>query len=167
MKKLIVIFAAEAVFCIVYPIFITYREYQFNKNCEEWLKLSADANNIPIARARLDKAINYLEKNNITTGYTSLWFQTPDTSITEWYTNLKAAQENLKDFRLEATESDINNTLMKLRETLLDRGDHGDKVTLPPFIQYAPHNLLLFIISVIFCVMLLTIIMICIGTILK
>ena len=156
MKKFI-IFIFCVVCCITYPIFVTYKEYQFNKNCEEWLKLAADANNIPIAKARLDKAISYLEKENITQGYTSLWFQTPDTSITEWYTNLKATQRNLENFKLDVTESDINNTLMKLRETLLDRGDHGDRVTLPPFIQYAPHNLLLFIVSIVFCLMLLII----------
>lgn len=164
MKKLVVFCI---IFCIGYVVFVTYKDYLFNKNCEEWLKLAADANNIPIAKARLDKAVDYLEKNNITTGYTSLWFQTPDTSITEWYTNLKAAQENLSSFPSNATGSDINNTLMKLRETLLDRGDHGDKVTLPPYIQYAPYNLLFFAISVIFCIILLTILMIFITGIIK
>lgn len=110
---------------------------QFKQNVSGYLKRAADANTIELAKEELTKAINYLEANNITSGYTSILWETPDEDIDFWYRNLKASQtelENLKsDSALEKT-----NVLIKLRETLTD--GEKSRVTVPEGLAVYPNN---------------------------
>ncbi|WP_020536872.1 hypothetical protein [Lewinella cohaerens] len=112
----------------------------FKQNVSGYLKRAADANTIDMANAELTKVINYLEANNLTSGYTSVMWETPDEDIGFWYQNLKASQQELEtlnsDSALERT-----NVLMKLRETLLDTGEKT-KVTIPKGLSVYPDNLL-------------------------
>ncbi|MGH1435133.1 MAG: hypothetical protein ACRBG0_11805 [Lewinella sp.] len=111
----------------------------FKQNVSGYLKRAADANTIDMANAELTKVINYLEANNLTSGYTSVMWETPDEDIGFWYQNLKASQQELEtlnsDSALERT-----NVLMKLRETLLDTGEKT-KVTIPKGLSVYPDNL--------------------------
>lgn len=114
---------------------------QFNRNCEGFLKRSADSNNIELAAQELDKAIAYIESNNLTSGYTSIIYTTPDEDLGFWYSNLKSAQNNLKQIDLESvTDLEESNLLMKLRETLLDHTSDGTEVTVPSGIYLFPSN---------------------------
>lgn len=113
-----------AVICIVAP-FIGYvdtitKAIQFNANCGDYLKMAADANNIDIAESRLSQGIEYLEKHDLTHGYTKIFVYSPKNDIGLWYENLKSAQKQLQDIKnTEITELEESNMLMKLRETLL------------------------------------------------
>ncbi len=126
-----------------------YKDIQFNRKCSSYLKLAADANNIQLASERLDKAITYVEKHGYTSGTTAVIWDDPKYDLDKWYGNLKAAQKNLHSFPANASETEISTTLVKLRETLLDHGENGDIVTLPPDIAVFPNNTMWFILTIV------------------
>jgi len=111
---------------------------QFKQNVSGYLKRAADANTIKLAEEELTKALNFLEKNDITTGHTSVLYETPDEDIDFWYRNLKASQQELQNLQSESV-LEKTNLLIKLRETLLDTGEKA-KVTVPDGIAVYPNN---------------------------
>ena len=114
---------------------------QFDRNCEGYLKRAADANAIPRAIEETGKALAYIEGHDFTSGFTSILYNTPDEDIGFWYQNLKDAHTEMTELDLEkSTPLEKSNMLMKLRETLLDSGDHGDSVTSPDGISIFPYN---------------------------
>lgn len=116
---------------------------QFERKCEGYLKRAADANNIPLAIEQLDKALKYIEANELTQGSTHIFYSSPDLDMGFWYGNIKGAHDNLKKLETDKlTSLEESNTLIKLRETLLDHTSSGDKVTIPKGISVYPFNLL-------------------------
>ena len=96
---------------------------QFDAACGDYLKLAADANTIDVAEKHLTTAIEYLESNDLTSGYTKIFIYKPANDIGLWYENLKTAQNQLQNMQqTEYTELEESNMLMKLRETLLNEG---------------------------------------------
>jgi len=131
--------------------FKIYRKVIFNIECSGHLKRASDANTPEKARPELDKAITFLEARRLTTGYTSILYQTPNEDIGFWYTNLVDARKELDRIihNRESTQLEESNVLMKLRETLIDHGETL-RVTAPPGISVYPQNtslLLQFVIS--------------------
>lgn len=124
---------------IIYPILVV-KSIRFEQNCIGHLKRAADANTIELAQKELKTAIDYLEANNITTGYTSVLWRTPDEDVEYWYSNIKASYEELENLPADATQLEKTNVLMKLRETLTDDTEHGTKVTKPRGISRYPNN---------------------------
>jgi hypothetical protein len=116
----------------------------FDRNCEGYLKRAADASTVAIAKIQLDKAIEYIDKNGLTRGYTSIFYTTPDEDIGFWYNNIKSARTELQKVTAETTLLEKTNILMKLRETLLDNGETGSSVTVPNGISIYPNNVLYF-----------------------
>jgi len=112
----------------------------FDRNCEGYLKRAADANTIERAAKELDHAIKYMQGNNLTTGYTSVLYTTPDEDIEFWYNNINSAKEELEKVTDETTQLERSNILMKLRETLLDNNSNGTSVTVPIGISIYPNN---------------------------
>ena len=110
----------------------------FKQNVSGYLKRAADANTIELAEEELTKAITYLEAENLTSGYTSILWQTPDEDIDFWYRNLKASQQELQTLESESA-LEKTNVLIKLRETLLDTGE-STKVTVPDGLSVYPNN---------------------------
>lgn len=108
---------------------------QFKQNVSGYLKRAADANTIKLANEELSKVIHYLEANQITSGYTSIFIKTPDEDIDFWYRNLKASQDELQNLNSESA-LERTNVLIKLRETLLDKS----KVTVPRGLSVYPNN---------------------------
>lgn len=118
-----------------------YQKETFKKNVTGYIKHAADANTVDIAHEELTKAINYLEANNMTSGSTSVIWETPDEDVGFWYKNLKASQKELAE--LNSTSAlERTNVLMKLRETLLDHGEKSSKVTTPDGMSAFPNNAL-------------------------
>ena len=114
----------------------------FNKNCGGYLELAANANSIDLAKSNLDKAIQYLEKNQLTTGYTSIVYNTPDENVTYWYANLKACQRELDVFSVHPGSTlEETNFLMKLRESLTKpSSEEGQYIIIPQGISIFPCN---------------------------
>jgi hypothetical protein len=111
------------------------KDIEFKQNVPGYLKRAADASTIDLANEELTKAIDYLEARNLTSGYTSIFYQTPDEEIDFWYKNLKASQNELQNLKSESA-LERTNVLIKLRETLLDKS----KVTYPRGLGVFPNN---------------------------
>ena len=117
---------------------------QFDRNCGGHLKRAADANSIEMAQAELQIAIDYIESNDLDTGYTSVLYTTPDEDLGFWAKNLNQANNELLAMidTDTATNLEKSNMLIKLRETLIDHkgGDTGDSVTVPRGTSRYPNN---------------------------
>lgn len=133
----ILIILALSIFGIVIVKNITLKQ-----NCTGYLKRAADANTVETASKQLEKAIDYLVENNMTTGYTSVLWKTPDEDIEFWFNNLKASQNELLNVDSTTYSLEKTNLLIKLRETLIDNGDKGDSLTVPKGLSRYPNNLL-------------------------
>ena len=139
MKKFLLVLLAIIIFLLPMGNF-TYTIIQgikFNTQCGDYLKLSADANNLEIAEKHLSKAIDYLEQKNLTSGYNKVFFYYPKNDIGLWYKNLKSTQLQLQETikKSNYTELEESNMLMKLRETIMD----DQYLTLPMGISIAEH----------------------------
>ncbi|MDH7447732.1 hypothetical protein [Aquimarina sp. 2201CG14-23] len=128
-----------AVSLVIFGVRIS-KKIQFKQNVSGYLKRAADANTIELANDELTKVIDYLESNNITSGYTSVLWKTPDEDIDFWYKNLKASQNELQNLKSESA-LEKTNVLIKLRETLLDTGENT-RVTVPKGLAVYPNNML-------------------------
>ena len=140
MKVIIATFLT--VFSLTVFIISFSKSVQLNQDCTGYLKLSSDANSVETAKEQLDIAISYLESNNLTTGYTSVLWRTPNEDISFWYNNLKDSQSSLAKMDSSASSVDRTNLLIKLRETLMDSGEDGDRVTVPAGLSRFPDNFL-------------------------
>lgn len=117
-----------------------YNGIQFDRQCGGHLKRAADANTVELARQELQFSLAYLEREQMTSGYTSLIYQTPDEDIGFWYGNLKASLNELNEIKPESSLLEKSNVLLKLRETLLDGGQKGEALTAPEGISIYPYN---------------------------
>lgn len=124
---------------IIVPTVCVVKSIQFNQQCAGYLKQAADANTAELALERLNRAIDYVEKNELTDGYTSVLWKTEDENIGYWYQNLKACQSELVNC-LDASQLEQSNVLMKVRESLTDNGEKGTVLTVPPGISRYPFN---------------------------
>lgn len=138
MKKLLIILC---VICIIIPLIVygvgIVKTVKFNANCISYFQLAADANSVALAEKHLTSGINYLEQNNLTSGHTKIFVYKPTNDIGLWYENLKSAQLQLQELskKEELTELEESNSLMKLRETLLN---NEGTVTHPEGIMFHP-----------------------------
>jgi len=121
---------------------IIVKNISLKQNCTGYLKRAADANTIEIARVELAKAISYIEENNLTSGFTSVIYKTPDEDLEFWYNNLKSSQNELLKVTENTSSLEKSNLLMKLRETLIDNGKDGEILTVPNGLSRYPYNLL-------------------------
>jgi len=117
-----------------------YKSIIFNIEVGGHLKRAADANTIELAKEEMEIVVSYLEKSGMKSGYTSVLYNTPNEDVGFWYKNLKSALEELKKITPEFTQLEKSNVLIKLRETLLDSGEKGLHVTMPPGISISPNN---------------------------
>lgn len=124
MKKTVLIFLC--IICILIPIGAysggIVKSIKMNVNCLDYLSMAADANSVELAEKYLSIGIDYIEKNNLTQGSTEILIYSPRKDLKLWYENLKSAQSQLKELILKEDLTDLeeSNTLMKLRESLLD-----------------------------------------------
>lgn len=128
-----------------------YKSIVFDTQCKEYLSLAANANSIELARTNLDKAIQYIEQNQLTSGNTAFFIKGPSTDLTSWYANLKACQKEVWTMDVKkGTVLEETNLLMKLRESLMSEG----LIIIPENIELHPNQLLYLIVfgcSILFC----------------
>lgn len=141
---------------LVMPIITLVKGIQFQQDCSGYIKQAADANSVELAIERIDKAIAYVEANDLTEGYTSVLWKTEDDNIGFWYNNLKTCREELAQC-IESSQFEKTNVLMKVRESLTDQGEDGTELTLPKGISRYPKNALFGILNWISCILLLLI----------
>ena len=136
------------VLCLGYG---TYKNVVFDYQCKEYLSLAANANSIELAKTNLDKAIQYIEQNQLTSGNTAFFIKGPSTDLTSWYANLKACQKEVWTMDVKkGTVLEETNLLMKLRESLMSEG----LIIIPENIALHPNQLQYMIVlgcSILFC----------------
>lgn len=127
-----ILFAMSVVMSTGLLWFGVTKSIQFKRGCSGHLKRAADANTIRLAENELGQAINYIESHHLASGDTSVLYSLPENELDFWYANLKASWEELQATPEDADRLTVSNQLIKLRETLLDRGEKGSRVTVPP-----------------------------------
>jgi hypothetical protein len=110
----------------------------FDINCGDRMKRAADANSVELALEEMHAVVAYLETNHLTSGSTHVLWADPEHDIGFWYKNMKSAMDELEALPKEASSLEKSNVLIKLRETLLDGGEKGSTVTVPPGISLHP-----------------------------
>ena len=120
---------------LITPVSCTVKTIQFDQDCAGYLKQAADANTAAIALDRVTKALDYIERNRLTKGYTSVLWTTEDENIGFWYENVKACKSELEAC-LNSSQLEQTNVLMKVRESLMD----GKELTIPNGISRYPNN---------------------------
>ena len=140
MKKVTILAVIVSALWLAAMVWFICLRVEFNQNCTGYLKQAADANTIELAIDRLDKAIDYVELQDWTDGYTSVLWKTEDENIGFWYKNLKASRVELEK-ALCSSQMEQTNVLMKLRETLTDNNENGTYITYPDGLWKYPHNM--------------------------
>lgn len=125
-----------------------YFGIRFDQDIGGHLKLAADANTTLLAQKRLKVAIDNMDawglcNRNGDNCFTSIIYRTPDEDVGFWRSNIEATYEDLSGMTDEDRADNLieSNQLMKVRETLLDTGAKGDKVTAPEGISIYPNNM--------------------------
>jgi len=131
------LFFLAAVGLIAYGSICSIR---FDQNCKGYLKRAADANTLKLAEQELGKAVNYLEQTGLTEGDTSILYSTPRCDIGFWYDNLRASLDELRAMPSDVDQLTISSHLLKLRESIMDTGEKGTRVTVPPNIDVFPNQ---------------------------
>ena len=142
-----------ALFCVWAVIRITSC-VTYDRDIGGHLKRAGDANSVKLAASELKIAIDNIDKwglcpdvkevtdpeNLPGSCYTSILYKTPSEDIAFWRFNLQEAHADLLRLPEDADTLMKSNTLMKLRETLLDNGEKGVRVTNPDGISIYPRN---------------------------
>ena len=142
MKKIIsvFIFSISVIAFLYWGTVRIIRSVQADQSYIGYIKRAADANSVGLAKQELSKAVAEIERRGLTSGYTSIFWRTPDEDLSFWYTNLKTSLEELNNLPSTSTSLEKSNMLIKLRETLLDSNKDGDSVTYPDGISIYPDN---------------------------
>lgn len=101
-----------------------------------YLERAGNANSVEMAKGELLKATKEIERQNLTSGYTSVVYKTPDEDISFWYKNLKNALSDLERLPKNSSPLEQSNVLIKLRESLMDK----EELTYPAGISVYPNN---------------------------
>lgn len=143
-KTVLVIFSL--IFLSISAVLVV-KSIKFDQNCGGYLKRAADANTVDLAKSQLKVALDYMEENELTSGYTSIVYRTPDEDISFWYNNIKNSYNELNTVSDTASNLLKSNVLMKLRETLLDKGSDSELlivsivvIVITGFYVYAENN---------------------------
>lgn len=140
MKALLTIAAVAALSFLGWGTVRIVKAISFKQQCSGYLERAANANTVELATRELAVAVEHLERNQITSGYTSVIYRTPDEDVGFWYDNLVASLDELRSVKEDASQLERSNLLMKLRETLMDNGESGDRLTMPAGISVFPSN---------------------------
>ncbi len=117
----------------------------FKQNCSGHLKRAANASTVELAQKELKIALDYLESNNMTSGSTHIIYATPDNDIEFWYSNIKAAYDEMKGIPPTTSLLEKTNVLKKLHESLVGSSDKGDSVIIPPRLSIYPYQIWIFL----------------------
>lgn len=117
----------------------------FENECGAYIERAANASTVELAKEELSKAINYLEKEHLTSGTVSIFFENPKNDVGYWYNNIKISKEELERIPIDASQLEQNTALLKLHETLTDSKNDKASINAPSGISIYPHNVAYFV----------------------
>lgn len=149
MKTLGAIFITIGVILLIGLIVISIVCWYDNKvGCEDYLKLAGDAPTVQKANEFLEKALDYMERRELTNGNSAVLFRTPSSDVGIWYNQVKGIQQTLASILAKGeavSQLEKDNALMKAREVVLDGDEKGTKVTMPAHIKLFPLQSLFYV----------------------
>lgn len=120
------------------------RTMELGINCKQYIERAAYASDVKVAKENLSKAIEYAEKNNLTSGTVSVFLKQPKNDVGFWYNNLKEAYKELEKVSESSTNLESSNVLMKLKDKLMHENEGSLYVTMPNGLDVYPHNVIWF-----------------------
>jgi len=132
--------------CLPFVVIIAVRTWiglNFGWEVTEYLSRAASANSPAMCEKMLSHAIGELERRNLTSGNTAVFVKTPESDIGLFYKNLTDALASVKAVE-KSSELEQSNTLMKVRESIMEHGNNGDSVSGPGGLSLYPHNAIWF-----------------------
>lgn len=138
-KRLVSLFSLGIFICFS---IIVYKCIEFHLKCEIPLKNVLLADNIPEMKVNMDKAVQFVEQNRLTTGYSSLFFKNREQyHLTSWYANLKFIQRKIDIACAKGyTRVDELNLQIEVISTLSNIPDDTDIVYVHDIV-YVPKNI--------------------------
>lgn len=134
MKKVVLyLFWIPSFICFIWFIVLNIK---FDKDCAGYLEQVANANSNELALKSIDKAIKFIEENELTEGYTSILYRTESDNVGFWYENIKSCQKELSE-SLDSSQLEKSNILLKVRESLMT---NKGELIIPRGITRYPHN---------------------------
>jgi hypothetical protein len=130
-------------FSFLFGVWLTSRlvnNIVFNKDCGHYLGRASNASTVETTKEQIKIALDYVEKERLTEGFTSVLYRTPDEDIGYWYKNLSDDVKVLESLSPTTSELEKSNTLIRVRETLIGHGEKGDYLIIPDGISIYPHN---------------------------
>ena len=118
----------------------TYCQITFGIDCGGHMERAGSANSIELAQQEMETVVKYADVNHMTSGYTSIIYNTPSEDVGFWYNNMKASLDELRRVKPTTAELEKSNMLIKLRESLLHHTKEGTHITVPDGISRFPHN---------------------------
>lgn len=112
----------------------------FDTGCDDYISQAASSPDPAIAASRLDAAISYAESHNLTSGNTGIFITYPTNDIGFWYKRMVDSRAILRALPPTDTPLEISNTMMRVRETLVEGGKNGDSTVAPGDISIYPSN---------------------------
>ena len=134
------IFTLSTFIFVLWSVSRIYNSVYFNIHCGGYLERASYANTIELASPALKTAIQYVENNGLTNGFTSIIYRTPDEDLGFWYSNLKQAEDELSKITPSSTALEKSNVLMKLRESLVSHNNEGSHLICPEGVSIYPLN---------------------------
>jgi hypothetical protein len=139
MKKLL-----GVLFCfplIAWAIIRIVAGVHFDINCGDHMERAGLANSIDLAQQEMEIIVKYAENNGMTSGYTSVFWNSPGDDVGFWYNNMKSSLEELRQVKPGATSLEKSNVLIKLRESVVYHTKESINTTAPDGISVFPHNI--------------------------
>ncbi len=88
-------FVGSLVVMVTAMVFIGFggcmKAREFRGGCEDYLELAGRAATVEMASMYLQRALGYMESNNLTSGYCDIFFHTPSSDLGLWYANVQGA----------------------------------------------------------------------------
>lgn len=141
MKKLLLVSAIWfSVWAIVISIVGGVKSVRFTNGCTAYLRLAANSPTIERADMFLSKALEYIDKNDLNIGNSSLLIERPTNDLEIWSKQLRITHNVLSKLIDDPNTDQLtkDNALMKIREVIMNDTAQGDEINLPDLIAFVP-----------------------------
>lgn len=133
----IILFIPLIIFCILRQ----QASNKFYKGCRSHIEEAKKLNDLDLSISELDKAIDFLEKEKLTNGYTSVFDPDSDDNLERLYRDLKKSRHLLSSRELMSEKN--------LKEFLKDNAYYRIEFPISQGIEIYPYNKLYFIFAII------------------
>lgn len=139
-KTLLVLAIMFSVLAITVSIIAGVKSVRFTNGCTSYLKLAANSATIERAEPFLTKVVDYIQKNDLDFGNSSIFIERPANDLEEWSKNIRASRNLLIRLIDDPNTSQLtkDNALLKIREIIVKESYNHGSVNVPDNIAFVP-----------------------------